>query len=228
MSFGICAYCGESKRTEREHAVPLNLIPDSIRKDAQFVLIPACRDCNGSFSKDEEDFRNYCTLAGPENSAATENFNGPVRRGIRRHEGKGSGERLFSKIQVTEHDGQPEFRIFPDETMFRIVRKIARGLVYAHWKEVIPDCRVHAETFPKLHEILDSLEDAFHQVHPSTFRYWFDRDHSGAMHSGWFFSIYRTRNFVVRVFDSEEQKTSWLAANAGEAGESADGSIVHA
>lgn len=212
MSVGICAYCGESKETEREHAVPINLFPDSIRSDARFVLVSACGDCNRSFSKDEEDFRNYCTLAGPANSAATENFHGPVRRGIRRHDGRGSGERLFNKIQMTERDTGPEFRILPDDAVFRVVRKISRGLAYAHWNEVIPDYRVQAESFGSIPAILADFDEGFNQVHPSTFRYWFDRDLSGQMHSGWFFSIYRTRNFVVRIFDSEGQKAAWLAA----------------
>lgn len=106
MACRLCPYCNSIGEVEREHVVPRNLFPTSIRNETDFVLVDSCRPCNNSFSSDEEDFRNYCTLAGPENAVVMENFHGPVLRGIRRNEGRGSGERLFSKLEFVEMEGK--------------------------------------------------------------------------------------------------------------------------
>lgn len=81
---GQCSYCAEQCEVDREHVVPLCLFPDSTRSTAHFVLIPSCQACNALFSRHEDDFRNSCTLAGPDTDEAKELFHGPLRRAIAR------------------------------------------------------------------------------------------------------------------------------------------------
>lgn len=107
--------------------------------------------------------------------------------------------------------------IYPDDGVFRVIRKIVRGLAYHHWSEVIPDSLFYAEIFKYvMPRVVDEFEQGFNQVHPATFRYWCEKDETGMTHVGWFLSIYRTRNFIVWTFDSENQKAAWLKNRANE------------
>ena len=62
MKQAFCAYCGEYKLTEKEHVVPQSLAPVELWDRCQWILVPACSECNRGFSADESDFRGFAVL----------------------------------------------------------------------------------------------------------------------------------------------------------------------
>ena len=76
----ICAYCGKPADTV-DHVIPKGLYPESIRSNSpQLLTVPACRECNESFSDDEEHFRNVITVMGEASGAVKELFNDKVHK----------------------------------------------------------------------------------------------------------------------------------------------------
>jgi hypothetical protein len=61
MKWGICTYCGETRWVEPDHVPPRNLFPKPY--PANMWTVPACRNCNGGFSLDDEYFRIWLTIA---------------------------------------------------------------------------------------------------------------------------------------------------------------------
>jgi 5-methylcytosine-specific restriction endonuclease McrA len=57
---GTCVYCGETKPLSADHVPPKNLFDRPY--PANLLTVPACVDCNGAFSKDDEDFRIALTV----------------------------------------------------------------------------------------------------------------------------------------------------------------------
>ena len=50
----FCAYCGATKNLIDDHVPPKNLFPPPRPK---LITVPACKKCNGSAAKDDENFR---------------------------------------------------------------------------------------------------------------------------------------------------------------------------
>jgi len=51
----ICVYCVEKEANTKDHVIPKQLYPKPWPND--FITVPACKECNYSFRKDEEYFR---------------------------------------------------------------------------------------------------------------------------------------------------------------------------
>ena len=195
---GFCAYCGRRSLVEREHVVPLGLFPVNVRGDTNFVLVDSCSKCNSEFSEHEDDFRNFCTLAGPDNQEARDLFHGQIKRSFAR--GRHSRAALGKLIEKTFHDPDlKRMRIKPDAYVFFCLRKIVRGLADYNLKEVIGDNRVEVVVCPfKLPKELIKPSD-FNVLHPTVFEYWFSPELDRHVHSLWVLRILETRVFVGLV-----------------------------
>ena len=146
MELAVRAYCGVYGPTELQHAVPDVMAPAPLRRECQWVFVRACSRCNRQFSADESDFRDFCVLAGSvgDNAVRDALFFGPLKRNWERSDGKGKGalRRILEKIQTPDGKSPSsqddlltvptEVRIVPNDKMFRIVRKIVRGLYFNH------------------------------------------------------------------------------------------------
>jgi hypothetical protein len=79
-----CVYCGEKKKTTKDHVISQNLFPEEYKKK-NMIIVPCCVDCNRSFSLDEEYFRIFLCGAALEHSRhADALFFTKVRRCIQR------------------------------------------------------------------------------------------------------------------------------------------------
>ena len=60
MKETTCAYCGKLAICESEHVFPDCLYPASkSNSKVQRLTVPACQDCNRSWSNDEEHFHTF-------------------------------------------------------------------------------------------------------------------------------------------------------------------------
>jgi hypothetical protein len=201
MRIATCAYCGESKEVEREHVVPRCIFETALRADAKFVLVPTCRDCNASYSHDEDHFRNFVISAGSYSEATTQVFFGPMNRALRR-EGHGteSIRHLLSMIKEHAQATGTEHRIHPDDRVFRVLRKILRGLLYNHFDVPFPEGRVDVrEIGYKLRPEVLELGD-WQVIHPLVFRYALEtEDLPENCHSLWFLQFFQNVDFFGSV-----------------------------
>jgi hypothetical protein len=62
-----CYLCGDKENLTRDHIPPENLFPTP--RPSNLITVPCCKDCNGSFSKIDEQFRAFITA--PINVSAT-------------------------------------------------------------------------------------------------------------------------------------------------------------
>jgi len=197
---GSCSFCGESGIVSREHVVPLGLFAPSIHGSCNFVLIPSCDQCNGSFSKHEDHFRAFCTLASQGPPEAQELFYDPIRRAFDRpvHCVKFLMRVYAGMKESVDQPGR--HRIYPNEDVFFILRKIIRGLAYKHFESaVVSDEDVDVRVL--LFEIPDEFNRAelFNAVHPTVFQYRFDLCDDGEYQSLWLLKIFETVRFVGAI-----------------------------
>jgi hypothetical protein len=177
MKKAVCAYCGVETETEREHVVPATYAPVEVRGSCKWVFVPACGPCNRGFSADESDFREFAVLAGSMtgNPARDALFHGPVTRNWRRSDGMGKGalERALGKIRKPDGSGLSSLvdlmtvgnlRIAPDDSMFRVVRKIIRGLYFHHFTETRRLPQVLPESQIWVRPIFDPLPQAMELI----------------------------------------------------------------
>ena len=147
-----CVYCGERKQTTRDHVVSNNLFPDSYKKK-NVIVIPSCRDCNESFSLDEEYFRIFVCGAGLEHSQqAVDLFFSKIRRCIQRKPhiisdmykrmdlvdlSTKSGIYLGKKTRITISDKDWE-------RYCNVLNKYIKGLFFHEFRRILPvDHKIH-------------------------------------------------------------------------------------
>jgi len=188
------------KPVEREHVVARCLFPPTTKAAAAFVFVDACSDCNRGISSDEEDLRNFCSMAGEGTPEAKELFFGAVVRSLQRQpQGRGALSRIWEKMH--KDGGLNRYRLSANEATFRALRKIVRGLMYAHFSEVIGDDRVEVKVCPyTIPEEIAVKEEHMHVIHDAVFRYWFVPELPDEGHWFWYLNILQTRNFVAIVY----------------------------
>jgi hypothetical protein len=54
---GICALCGSQPATTRDHLPPQGIYPKELRNGVELYWVPACKDCNGGSSPEDECFK---------------------------------------------------------------------------------------------------------------------------------------------------------------------------
>jgi len=169
------------------------LAHDNARGDVLKGLVPTCKKCNGSFSADEEDFRNFAILAGSFTEAAEGVFKDEMLRSLKQQAyGAKKLKRLMSRIEPQEEGSGIIHRIHLVESDFRVFRKIIRGLAYHHFKERFPAERVEARQSPRIREeYLDT--EVLSVIHPEVFRYKIVYPSMiEGQHSLWFLEFFRT------------------------------------
>jgi hypothetical protein len=145
-----CAYCGAvTGANTGDHVLPTALYPTTTDPRVQRAKVPACWQCNNSFSDDETHFRNVITMCGPEPSGGRKEIWEEIVRSFEPPpHGEPDGERRFNDVtQCIQHlgtwaDGTPKLWVYPehDQRVLRIMRKIVRGLcVHKGWLPWVPD-----------------------------------------------------------------------------------------
>ena len=158
----ICYLCGKplEKDSSREHVVPRQFYPSTLRRGKQLLTLPVHSECNTAYGKDEEYFLQ---------SLGPVSFDMPVgkelAKEIRRRYRRAEGKRLYEMVR-REFETRPGgihlphglvAKRFDPHRIFRVCWKITRGLYFHSEKRFLPeqlllDFRVigpHGETLPE-------------------------------------------------------------------------------
>jgi hypothetical protein len=132
----LCAICGTSPATTRDHIPPKSLYPKPIDGDMNLNTVPACVQCNNGSSRDDEAFKVLIGIATGEfrdnPSKLIDSLAGTIGRSPR------IASQIFStkKAVLTNLRGsilEPAVSItFDIEPYDRVVTRIVRAL---HWME---------------------------------------------------------------------------------------------
>jgi len=136
----ICAYCGKTGANSAEHIFTRKLFSDTIIVDFNGFTVPAHKECNQSFSYDEEFFREWVTsFAIGHSDNARQIFDGPITRKVRKHNRPALSMKIFSKMSLVDTPAGKKTQVSLDEEVHKRVRnvlyKFVRGLYYKHCGE---------------------------------------------------------------------------------------------
>jgi hypothetical protein len=150
-----CAYCGKLvAKPEKEDVFPRCLYPSSKNKSkVQRLKVPACSDCNRSWSDDEAHFRNMLVIAGEKpNTVRQELFGTTMARSFKHIDGPRRIQDLIAEMKPVTIANSESYMVFPanDQRVIHIIKKIIRGLCYYHkiispltdqliWADVLKD-----------------------------------------------------------------------------------------
>lgn len=152
-----CYLCGQAGATDREHAVPRGLfavLPDNL------ITVPAHRECNGSYSDDEEFFRVWLASASYEHPEARQLWTSRVRPGLAARPAFQAGlrQRMFpGEVRTREglYLGTVNGMLAERARIDRVIEKMVRGLHRHHAGRRLGD--VTFDIFLNPAEILEEL-----------------------------------------------------------------------
>jgi hypothetical protein len=139
----LCYNCGIREATTLDHVISKTLIPEP--RPNNLVTVPACKECNGGFSKDEEYVRDRLSAA-----IGGEDFGAPVTwdkawRSMQRPKAKGKKFGLFKEIfklpaPVVTKDGPSDMGVLMNkQRVNRVVEKMVRGFYLHHFNTPLGD-----------------------------------------------------------------------------------------
>jgi hypothetical protein len=196
-----CAYCGTTLiPRERGHVIPRCLYPSGGDQRIQRRTVAECQECKKLWQDAENHFRNVMVITSPLNPAATEQWEGPIRRSFEMPSGSKWRHNLTAKM-VPIDPATNQYILYPyrDPDVMLVVRKIIRGLCDYHGlATAVCDDRVWVAVlrYAIQPDLLDRLE-RFH-VGREFFEYGFDRtnDLPRNIESAWYLKFFGAREFV--------------------------------
>lgn len=206
----ICAYCGKPA-SDREHVFPKCLYPMSKNKSKiQRLTIPACNECNKSWSDDEAHFRDIMFLAGDPGGIANELWR-TVHRSLKEIDGRRRAKDIVSQFIPV---GENNYKIYPgkDERVIRVVKKVIRGLSYYHKiMTAVPDSLVWVNILkfqiPK--NFLDEMSYSHREKDIAEYKYQALNDYEHDICSAWIITFLGRITFIGIVSFPESMKSNF-------------------
>jgi hypothetical protein len=138
----MCVYCRKVKKTTDDHVPPKLLLEKPF--PSNLVTVPACRDCNQSFMKDDEYTRLLALDVRAANNAAAQSNLSAILRSLQRPNAKGFAEYLANQgtdSTILGVGGSPMGRV--TEVNKRRVNatgsRIVRGLYFVELGRPMPE-----------------------------------------------------------------------------------------
>jgi len=162
-----------------DHVVPVGLFNPEDRQN--LIKLPAHKDCNRSFSKDDEYFRLCMTAASSHDDKAKKVWRGPVMRGFHRPESQGFKASVMANLIPADIRTEAGLYLSSGDAMLqdaqrirRVVNKIVRGLYVHRTGKILPaDWPVSSDLMnpAKLRPFVKLLNIRFFSVGNETFLY---------------------------------------------------------
>lgn len=206
----LCAYCGKTA-SDREHVFPKCLYPASRSKsEIQRLTIPACNECNNSWSDDEAHFRNIMFLAGEPGGIANELWR-TVQRSLKEIDGRRRSKDIVSQFVPV---GENNYKIYPgkDERVIRVVKKVIRGLSYYHKiMTAVPESLVWVNIlkFQIQKNFLDEMVYSHREKGIAEYRYQVLNNYERDIYSAWIITFFGRIPFIGTVSFSESMKSNF-------------------
>ncbi len=154
MGKSLCYNCGTRTATTRDHIIPKTLFPDP--KPAGLLTVPACRECNEAFSKDEEYFRDrLAAVVGDPNSEGPAIWE-KAWESLQKPEARGKKLGFYGDVfqlprPVIGNRGISAIGIkMNKERVNRVVEKMIRGFYYHLFKERLEGVRFYIDLFSSI------------------------------------------------------------------------------
>ena len=218
---GACTYCGETKWVSADHVPPKNLFPKPYRAD--MWTIPACDDCNQGFSKDDDYFRVWLTIAErAKGQFERDKIIPTVVRGLHRKEARRYLQSLYDNSSILPrfsssglYLGQQPAISFEGARIGRTASRIVKGLFFRVKGYRLPDDHTvnvtHFSQFPQAFSVHPEVELALrrliaaidaepaHQL-GDTFVFRWLQSPNGPDHSLWLLYFYGHMDFFCSTF----------------------------
>ena len=117
----VCIYCRENIADTTDHVPPESMLQQPY--PLNLWTVPACTECNTSYSRDEEYFRAWVIGLFCFNEAAKEMFDGPIRACF--DHSPRLKNKVFNSIGV---EGERTFVTAEGDRLSRVVAKVVMGL----------------------------------------------------------------------------------------------------
>ena len=206
----LCAYCGKPA-SDREHVFPKCLYPTSKSKSKiQRLTIPACNECNNSWSDDEAHFRNVMLLAGEPGENVNELWE-VFQRSLKKSDGRRRLKDIILQLKLTKGNN---YKIYPgqDERAIRIVKKVIRGLSHYHGiMTAVPESLVWVNIlkFQIQENFLDEMVWSHREEDIVSYGYQILNDYEHDIYSAWIITFLGRIPFVGTVSFSESMKSNF-------------------
>jgi len=137
----FCYLCGQSNPDTKEHIPPRGIFPK--KPKGQLITVPAHKDCNNRFSRDDELFRNLIIAASCRNRQARKAWDTQVVPSFKKNPGaKQELRKRLRPLWLKEKIINAYVRVyglFVEVALFeRQVDRWTRGLFYHRFKEPFP------------------------------------------------------------------------------------------
>jgi hypothetical protein len=205
----LCCYCGKLiKNIEKEHVIPRCLYPKNYDfSNVKMITIPACSECNRSFSDAEAHFRNIFTLISDPNNISRKLFK-KVRKSLYKVDGKKRLTDILNEIAVNGG----HWIIYPakDEKVIVILKKIIRGLS-CYYDLLYPirekQVLVNFNKYIIPENFLNEMN--YHHQGKDIIEWRYVVMNDKALHSFWLLRFFKKVEFYGFVFISEKSKENY-------------------
>ncbi len=210
----LCIYCRTATADTCDHVPPECLFPDD--KRVNLVTVPACRQCNQQYARDDEYFR-FAVVAPAydHNEAARQLWDEKIVRAVKRRPRlRAAIIKTLARVEVRTPAGlylgtAPAFRLETGRVR-RVVERIVRGLLWHHFKTV-PTVETEANTYidPDVQPVLNILTNDLRLagIGGDVFRYRYGRASDGPDYSMWWLCFYTRTTFLTILGPPDGQET---------------------
>lgn len=202
----VCTYCGLTENLTNDHVPPKCLFLSP--RPTDLITVPACKECNNAFSKDDEFFRALVAIQADaagnrvgqriwdEKVIASTMKRSPA---LKRDLAKGITTvevRSYSGLYLGKSPALP----FPKKRINRVVERIVRGLLWHHYR-IKPGPAIHFQIRmdPEIGDIPFSFESHANlsSVGGTVFQYRHNTAIEDPEQSIWLLRFYSTTTFLV-------------------------------
>jgi hypothetical protein len=180
----ICFICGKEGSDTVDHIPPKGIFHPKYRNN-NLITVPAHRNCNKKFEKDDEYFRDNIVLASCEvNKKAQELFDDKIIHAYQNKKAQGYRRmqvKQLNSVEVHTPTGlyvkTLPIKIFETKRIDAVISRICRGLYYHRFKFILPiKCKIQVDLLkPEAIDLRTRLigKRQFQVVVPDIFEYVF-------------------------------------------------------
>jgi hypothetical protein len=209
-----CIFCYKDADT-REHIPAKNLFKGNTNKP--LITVPSCKECNASFQKDEDFFRQFfASMLMARSPEAKKLMEGEVSRSILRT--PALGNQMLSQMKLVDaytkaglYKGKMTMYTISDSDKVRIncvVTKVIKGLFFHEFGQTIPEDLIikiiwitpQVEKEQKLDEM--GKQPYWRVIKEDTFAYWVNHVPQ-TFQSVWLLDFFKISLFYVLVLDKK-------------------------
>ena len=143
-SVDTCAYCGETGDLTGDHIPPKSVFPDDPKFRQQLIKVPACFQCNRSFS-DDDQYLHFVTASHvvTNMNPISASLHARAHRGMARNRKIAQKSKFVGMMEAHTPDGSEQGSVpvvhVDHKALNRVMTRVVRGLYFHHFHQRVPD-----------------------------------------------------------------------------------------